>query len=188
MLVREFLLKDLLQTTTDLSSPGKESACNVQDVGSIPGLGRSPGEGSGYPLQYSGLGNPMDCPWGHKKSDTTEWLSFTTTDLTTDKTLQLNFQIVFQSMHLFNNSILSVIYIYFLRECHSLLELPHPSISYMLLFLPNCHLLICSSPMLCTVLCLNCFMGIWISYWWSDLGSNSRENYDKLESITFSNK
>ena len=41
-------------------SAGKESACNVEDLGSIPGLGRSPGEGKGYPLQYSGLENFMD--------------------------------------------------------------------------------------------------------------------------------
>ena len=39
----------------------KDSACNVGDLGSIPGLGRSPGEGKGYPLQYSGLENSMDC-------------------------------------------------------------------------------------------------------------------------------
>ena len=38
-------------------SAGKEPACNVRDLGSIPGLGRSPGEGKGYPLQYSGLEN-----------------------------------------------------------------------------------------------------------------------------------
>ena len=42
-------------------SAGKESACNVGDLGSIPGLGRFPGEGKGYPLQYSGLENSMDC-------------------------------------------------------------------------------------------------------------------------------
>ena len=42
-------------------SNGKESACNAGDLGSIPGLGRSPGEGKGYPLQYSGLENSMDC-------------------------------------------------------------------------------------------------------------------------------
>ena len=36
-------------------SNSKESVCNVGDLGSIPGLGRSPGEGKGYPLQYSGL-------------------------------------------------------------------------------------------------------------------------------------
>ena len=42
-------------------SAGKESACNVGDLGSIPGLRRSPGEGKGNPLQYSGLENFMDC-------------------------------------------------------------------------------------------------------------------------------
>ena len=41
-------------------SVGKESTCNVGDLGSIPGLGRSPGEGKGYPLQYSGLEDSMD--------------------------------------------------------------------------------------------------------------------------------
>ena len=42
-------------------SAGKESACNVGDLRLIPGLGRPPGEGKGYPLQYSGLENSMDC-------------------------------------------------------------------------------------------------------------------------------
>ena len=42
-------------------SADKEPACNAGDLGSIPGLGRSPGEGKGYQLQYSGLGNSMDC-------------------------------------------------------------------------------------------------------------------------------
>ena len=42
-------------------SAGKESTCNAGDQGSIPGLGRSTGEGKGYPLQYSGLENSMDC-------------------------------------------------------------------------------------------------------------------------------
>ena len=42
-------------------SAGKESTCNVGDLGLIPGLGRSPGEGNGYPLQYSGQENSMDC-------------------------------------------------------------------------------------------------------------------------------
>ena len=40
--------------------PGRESACNAGDPGSIPGLGRSPGEGNGNPLQYSCLKNSMD--------------------------------------------------------------------------------------------------------------------------------
>ena len=64
------------------SSPaGKESACNVGNLGSIPGMGRSPGEGNSYPLQYSGLEDPHGQrnlegyrPWGHKESDTTEQL------------------------------------------------------------------------------------------------------------------
>ena len=42
------------------SSAGKESACNAGDPGLIPGLGRSPGEGKGFPLEYSGLENSMD--------------------------------------------------------------------------------------------------------------------------------
>ena len=42
-------------------SAGKESACNARDLGLISGLGRSPGEGKGYPLQYPGLENSTDC-------------------------------------------------------------------------------------------------------------------------------
>ena len=62
------------------SSVGKESACNAGDPGSIPGWGRSPGEGNGNPLQYSCLENPTDrgawqaTVWGHRESDTTESL------------------------------------------------------------------------------------------------------------------
>ena len=58
-------------------STGKESACNAGDLGSIPGLGRSPGEGNSCPLQYSGLENSMDCiVHGVAKSlDMTERLS-----------------------------------------------------------------------------------------------------------------
>ena len=64
------------------SSTGKESACNVRDLGSIPGLGKSPGEGHGNSLQYSSLENPHGqrslvgySPRGHKETDTTECLS-----------------------------------------------------------------------------------------------------------------
>ena len=54
-------------------SAGKESACNVGDQGLIPGLGRSPVEGNGYPLQYSGLENSMNCiVHVVAESDTTE--------------------------------------------------------------------------------------------------------------------
>ena len=53
------------------SSTGKESACNVGDLGLIPGLGRSPKEGKSYPLQYSGLENSMGCiVHGVRKSQT----------------------------------------------------------------------------------------------------------------------
>ena len=54
-------------------SAGKESACNAGDLGSIPGLGRSPGERNGYSLQYSGLENSSLC--GCKQLDMTEQLS-----------------------------------------------------------------------------------------------------------------
>ena len=66
-------------------SDGNESTCNVGDLGSIPGSGRSPGEGSSNPLQYSCLENPMDGgAWratevtkGSHESDTLERLSHT---------------------------------------------------------------------------------------------------------------
>jgi len=49
----------------EIRTDGKESACNAGDPGLIPGLGRSPGEGDGNPLQYSCLGNPLDRgTWG----------------------------------------------------------------------------------------------------------------------------
>ena len=50
-----------LQDSFPGSSVGKESTYNAGDLGSIPGLGRYPGEGNGNPLQYSFLENPMDC-------------------------------------------------------------------------------------------------------------------------------
>ena len=59
------LEKDRLPTPVILGFPcdsaGKEFACNEGDLGSIPGLGRPPGEGKGYPLQDSGLENSRDC-------------------------------------------------------------------------------------------------------------------------------
>ena len=54
-------LSDLFHLGFPCGSAGKESTYNVGDLGLIPGLGRSPGEGTGYPLQYSGLENSMDC-------------------------------------------------------------------------------------------------------------------------------
>ena len=71
----------------------KVSACNAGDLGSISGLGRSPGEGKGYPLQYSGLENSMDYivhgvtnghdtpfMWNLKRNDTNELIYKTETD------------------------------------------------------------------------------------------------------------
>ena len=67
--------RDRLPTPVFLGFPcgsvGKESTCNVGELGSIPGLGRCPEEGKGYPLQYSGLENSMDCiVYGVAKSQT----------------------------------------------------------------------------------------------------------------------
>ena len=56
-------------------SAGKESAHSAGDLGLIPGLGRSPGEGNDYPLQYSGLENSTNYTWSCKESDMTERLS-----------------------------------------------------------------------------------------------------------------
>ena len=68
----EFL--SLVSPTSAGGSAGKESTCQVGDtgdVGSIPGWGRSPGERNGNPLQYSCLGNPMDCsPWASSGKNT----------------------------------------------------------------------------------------------------------------------
>ena len=70
-------------------SAGEESPCNARDLGSIPGLGRSLGERKGYPLQYSGLENSMDCTvHGIAKSRT--WLSnfhFQTLSFATNRNL-----------------------------------------------------------------------------------------------------
>ena len=59
--LRSFLYSSDLSEGFPYGSAGKESTCNVGDLGSIPGLGRSPGEGKGYPLQYSGLESSTDC-------------------------------------------------------------------------------------------------------------------------------
>ena len=75
MLLRIFWGEDpqLFPLGLPFGSAGKESASNEGDLGLIPGLGQSPGEGKGYPLQYSGLEHSMDCsPWALKKSDMTE--------------------------------------------------------------------------------------------------------------------
>ena len=67
--IAAFQAVDLVLIPPQLSGPilgfpcgssGRESACNVGDLGLLPGLGRSPGEGKGHSLQYSGLESPMD--------------------------------------------------------------------------------------------------------------------------------
>ena len=71
------------------NSAGKESACNAGDPGSLPGLGRSLGEGKGHPLQYYGLENSMDClgaspppptlathVWLHRLVSCVEWSAY----------------------------------------------------------------------------------------------------------------
>ena len=71
--VRLFLPIDVLNDSRASSVAQLESTCNAGDLGSIPGLGRSPGERKGYPLQYSGLENSMDpVVLGVAESDTTE--------------------------------------------------------------------------------------------------------------------
>ena len=78
----EYILSIVSQQGYPRGSDGKESACNVGDLGSIPGLGRAPGGGHGKPLQYSCLENPHGqrslaghSPWGGRESAVTEQLS-----------------------------------------------------------------------------------------------------------------
>ena len=66
----------VFSNTTVCGSAGKESTCNAGDLGLIPGLGRSPGGGKGYPLQYSGLENSMDCI-DHGVTKRHDWVTFT---------------------------------------------------------------------------------------------------------------
>ena len=58
-------------------SAGKESACNAGDLGLIPGLGKSPGEGNGYPLQYSGLENSITIKFMGWQRVRHDWVTFT---------------------------------------------------------------------------------------------------------------
>ena len=78
-----FFLSTLYLVIFPYGSDGKEFATSAGDLGSIPGSGRSPGEGNGNPLQYSCMENPINRgrnlegyrPWGHKQSDTAEQLT-----------------------------------------------------------------------------------------------------------------
>ena len=82
-------------------SAGKESTCNVGDLGSVSGLGRSPGEGKGYPLQYSGLENlglSGSQTVGHK------WATFSFTFI-----LNHNIRAVYDKWILWDKSIISIL-------------------------------------------------------------------------------
>ena len=73
--------RDRLPTPVFLGFPGgsagKESACNAGDLGSIPGLGRSPGKRNGYPLLCSGLENSMDCTVHGLQGVGHDWVALT---------------------------------------------------------------------------------------------------------------
>ena len=97
ILLKRFLLRIsiCLMDSFPHSLVGKESACNVGGLGSIPGLRRASGEGKGYPFQYlqhSRIPTPvfwprefhgLYSPWGHKELDTTERLSITHSQMET---------------------------------------------------------------------------------------------------------
>ena len=62
--IHDLCIQQIIMETSLVAQTVKASAYNAGDLGSIPGLGRSPGEGNGNPLQYSCLKNPMDRdPW-----------------------------------------------------------------------------------------------------------------------------
>ena len=74
-----FLAMCFLQKGFPCGSAGEESACNVGELGSIPGLGRSPGKGNSYPLQYSGLENSKNCIVHGLQRISHNWATFTFT-------------------------------------------------------------------------------------------------------------
>ena len=86
-------------------SAGKEYACSVGDLSLIPGLGRSPGEGKGYPLQYAGLEKSMDCiVHGVTKSQTRLsnfhfHFTFTHTGVSSSRKLSSYPQVLFDARH-----------------------------------------------------------------------------------------
>ena len=97
---RRYRLLTLVFLGFSCGSAGEESTCNVGDLGSIPGLGRSPGEGKGYPPQCSGLENSMGCNslWSCKESDTTEQLSLTFTSIAGISSVQFSRSVVSNSL------------------------------------------------------------------------------------------
>ena len=112
-------------------SAGKESAYNARDLGLIPGLGRFPGEGKGYPLQYSGLENSMDCITheGRKESDTTKRLSFSRFSICFTSDLWVNLKTL--TVDFFN--IIKIRFLIFLLLLKSILTLEIKSLIFLLL-------------------------------------------------------
>ena len=83
ILTPKFILKNIFSLCMGFScsSAGKESACNAGDLGLIPGLGRSPGEGRGYAFQYTGLESSLDCIVHGVTKSQTYWATFTSLSL-----------------------------------------------------------------------------------------------------------
>ena len=82
-------------------SAGKESACNAGDLGSIPGLGRSPGERKGYPLQYPGLENSMDCIVQGVAKSRTRLSEYVLLSITVSQTFSVNLCLLIREFNLF---------------------------------------------------------------------------------------
>ena len=102
-----WILYQLNHKGSPAGTDGKASACNAGDLGSISGLGRSPGEGKGCPLQYSGLENSMDCiVRGVTESNTTDRLSLTHSVGVGELLLEHKFQIRSRTIQLDIGSIL----------------------------------------------------------------------------------
>ena len=95
-------------------SDSKASTCNAGDPGSIPGLGRSPGEGNGNPLlprKFHGWRSLVGySPWGRKESDTTEWLHFSFTFFTNWTTREAHSWLMLRLLFLWNLSHFPSIY------------------------------------------------------------------------------
>ena len=122
--------RDRLPTPVLLGFPGgsagKESACNAGDLGSIPGLGRSPGEGKGYLLQYSDLENSTDySPRGCKELDTTEQFSLTQSQASVGMVLDTAWVFIFQGhglVYIFKGYRDNASFLLGILECNCLLS------------------------------------------------------------------
>ena len=132
------------------NSASKESACNAGDLGSIPWLGRSPGEGNGYPLQYSCLENPHGqrslaggLQWGCKESDTLNHFHFAVSHILHNYYCErgrifhpvnvLSYTSLFSLFLLLNMQV--VLHFCYFRECYN--EVSHTGVYYSLKLSPQ---------------------------------------------------